>query len=122
MARDGLRAAAVGGADLFVVGSVSDLTQGEAIRGAKRMSKPPTVVALVGQASRAEVGRLLGADALLERAVPAEELGDALRRLAAGERVQRGRRPRRRARPPAMSAPLVTSRSTGVRARSDRTS
>lgn len=89
MARDGLRAATAGGADLVVVGSVSDLTQGEAIHGAKRTSRPPTVVALVGQASRAEVGRLLGAgaDALLERAVAAEELGGALRRLAAGERV-----------------------------------
>jgi DNA-binding NarL/FixJ family response regulator len=88
-ARDGLRAATAGGADLVVVGSVNDLTQGEAIHGAKRISRPPIVVALVGQASRAEVGRLLGAgaDALLERSVPAEELSEALRRLAVGERV-----------------------------------
>jgi DNA-binding NarL/FixJ family response regulator len=88
-ARDGLRAARAGGADLVVVGSVNDLTQSETIHGAKHLSRPPLVVALLGQASRAEVGRLLraGADALLERSVPAEELGAALRRLAAGERV-----------------------------------
>jgi DNA-binding NarL/FixJ family response regulator len=89
MARDGLRAATAAGADLVVVGSVNDLTQSEAIHGAKRLSRAPAVVALVGHASRAEVGRLLGAgaDALLERSVPADELAAALRRLAAGERV-----------------------------------
>ena len=89
VARDGLRALTKAGADLVVVGSISDLTQGEVIHRAKHTSRPPVVVALVGHASRAEVGRLLGAgaDALLERSVDAEELGEALRRLADGERV-----------------------------------
>jgi two-component system nitrate/nitrite response regulator NarL len=88
-ARDGLRALSGAAADLVVVGTMSDLTQGEVIHRIKHASRPPIVVALVAQASRAEVGRLLsaGADALLERSVGAEELGDALRRLAAGERV-----------------------------------
>jgi two-component system nitrate/nitrite response regulator NarL len=89
VARDGLRAAATGGADLVVVGSISDLTQDVVIHRAKRVPRPPIVVALVAQASRSEIGRLLsaGADALLERAIAAEALTDALRRLAAGERV-----------------------------------
>jgi two-component system, NarL family, nitrate/nitrite response regulator NarL len=88
-ARDGLRALTEAGADLLIVGSVSDLTQGEVIHRAKRGDRPPMVVALVAHSSRAEVGRLLaaGADALLERSVAAEELQDALGQLLAGERV-----------------------------------
>lgn len=88
-ARDGLRALAEAEADLLIVGTVTDLTPSEVIHRAKQGRKPPIVVALVAQTSRAEVGRLLGAgaDALLERSVGADELEDALRRLAAGERV-----------------------------------
>ncbi len=89
LARDGLRAVADAEADLLIVGTVTDLTPSDLIRRAKQRRPPLTVVALVGQASRAEVGRLLGAgaDAMLPRSVGAEELEDALRRLAAGERV-----------------------------------
>lgn len=88
-ARDGLRAVGDADADLLIVGTITDLTPSEAIHRAKQLRKSLIVVALVAQASRAEVGRLLGAgaDALLERSVGAEELEDALRRLAAGERV-----------------------------------
>lgn len=89
LARDGLRAVADAEADLLIVGTVTDLTPSELIRRAKQRWLPLTVVALVGQVSQAEVGRLLGAgaDAMLRRSVGAEELEDALRRLAAGERV-----------------------------------
>jgi DNA-binding NarL/FixJ family response regulator len=89
VARDGLRAVSDAEADLLIVGTITDLTPSEVIHRAKQLRKPLSVVALVAQASRAEVGRLLGAgaDALLERSVGAEELEDALRRLAAGERV-----------------------------------
>jgi two-component system nitrate/nitrite response regulator NarL len=89
VARDGLRAVSDAEADLLIVGTITDLTPSEVIHRAKQLRKPLIVVALVAQASRAEVGRLLGAgaDALLERSVGAEELEDALRRLAAGERV-----------------------------------
>jgi DNA-binding NarL/FixJ family response regulator len=89
LARDALRAATEGGADLLIVGTVTDLTPSEVIHRVKQRHEPPIVVALVWQASRAEVGRLFGAgaDALLRRSVGAEELQDALRRLAAGERV-----------------------------------
>jgi DNA-binding NarL/FixJ family response regulator len=88
-ARDGLHALAGAGVDLLIVGTVTDLTQSEAIYSAKQLRKPLIVVALVAPGSRAEVGRLLGAgaDALLERSVGDEELEDALQRLAAGERV-----------------------------------
>src|SRR5512132_298943 len=88
-AREGLRAVARTDPELLVVGAVTDLTQSETIFGAKRRRRPPTVVALVAHASRAEVGRLLGAgaDALLERSVGAAPLEEALQRLAAGERV-----------------------------------
>jgi DNA-binding NarL/FixJ family response regulator len=89
MARDGLRAVAEADPELLIVGTVTDLTPSEVIYRAKQRRQPPMVVALVAQTSRAEVGRLLGAgaDALLERSVGAEELEDALQRLAAGERV-----------------------------------
>jgi DNA-binding NarL/FixJ family response regulator len=89
LARDGLRAVHEAEVDLLIVGTVTDLTPSELIRRAKQRHPPLTVVALVGQASRAEVGRMLGAgaDAMLRRSVGAEELEDALRRLAAGERV-----------------------------------
>ncbi len=89
VARDGLRAVSDAEADLLIVGTITDLTPSEVIHRAKQLRKPLIVVALVAQASRAEVGRLLGAgaDALLERSVGAEELEDALRLLAAGERV-----------------------------------
>lgn len=89
VARDGLRAVSDAEADLLIVGTITDLTPSEVIRRAKQLRKSLIVVALVAQASRAEVGRLLGAgaDALLERSVGAEELEDALRRLTAGERV-----------------------------------
>jgi DNA-binding NarL/FixJ family response regulator len=89
LAREGLRAVVDTEADLLIVGTVTDLTPSELIRRAKQRFPPPTVVALVGQASRAEVGRLLGAgaDAMLRRSVGAEDLEDALRRLGAGERV-----------------------------------
>jgi two-component system, NarL family, nitrate/nitrite response regulator NarL len=89
VARDGLRALTRTAADLAVVGTMSDLTQGEVIHRAKHASRPPIVVALVAQASRTEIGRLLGAgaDALLERSVGPEQLSAALHRLAAGERV-----------------------------------
>lgn len=89
VARDGLRAVSDAEADLLIVGTITDLTPSEVIHRAKQLRKSLIVVALVAQASRAEVGRLLGAgaDALLERSVGAEELEDALRRLTAGERV-----------------------------------
>jgi DNA-binding NarL/FixJ family response regulator len=89
LARDGLRAVTEAEVDLLIVGTVTDLTPSELIRRAKQRRPPLIVVALVGQASRAEVGRMLGAgaDAMLRRSVGAEELGDALRRLGVGERV-----------------------------------
>lgn len=89
LARDALRAVAEADADLLIVGTVTDLTPSELIHRVKQRRPPPIVVALVGQTDRAEVGRLLGAgaDALLQRSVGAEELADALQRLAAGERV-----------------------------------
>jgi DNA-binding NarL/FixJ family response regulator len=88
-ARDALRLLDGDGADLAVLGSVADLALAEAVRRAKRAPGPPGVVALLARAERDEVARLLGAgvDGLLARSIGAWELGDALRRVLAGERV-----------------------------------
>jgi DNA-binding NarL/FixJ family response regulator len=89
LARDGLRVADRGRADLVVVGSAGDLGPGEAVRAAKRLGHPPYVVTLVGRPDRAELAGLLGSgvDALLLRSADPLELEAALDRLPSGERV-----------------------------------
>ncbi len=90
-ASEGLLLVRLRGADLVVFGSPLDGLTPAAIRSAKHDEAPPKVVVLVPPLSTAggEVAALFaaGADALLVASVGAEELGDALARVARGERV-----------------------------------
>ena len=87
--RDGLRLAQRQRAGLMVVGSHTDLPARETARRARQLTPPPKVVVLATRPHRDELAGLLdaGVDALLLRSMGTVELGVALERLAAGERV-----------------------------------
>ena len=87
--RDGLVHAGRHQADLVVLGSHLDLATAEAVRGAKALGHAPLVVALLPQPDADELAAVLAAraDAVLLRSADGDEVGDAVRRIAAGERV-----------------------------------
>ena len=87
--REGVRSAAAAQAQLVVLGSHGDQPIGDTVRRAKQLPQAPDVVVLLEQTDREELTMLLGAgvDALLVRCIGEAELGDALARLLAGERV-----------------------------------
>jgi DNA-binding NarL/FixJ family response regulator len=84
-----VRSAAAAQAQLVVLGSHGDQPIGDTVRRAKQLPQAPDVVVLLEQTDREELTMLLGAgvDALLVRCIGEAELGDALARLLAGERV-----------------------------------
>ena len=86
--REGVLAAREHRADLLVLGATAQGTIAEAARHAVRLNPRPSVVALVTSGDRTELGQLIaeGVDALLVRAAGSEELGEAIDRLAKGER------------------------------------
>lgn len=88
-AEDGVRAAGNGGARFFLLGACRDLALSDAARQVKSLAAPPRVLVLVDHIGRGELGalRAVGIDALLPRSAAPAELADALRRVAAGERV-----------------------------------
>lgn len=88
-ARPAIDAAAAEGATLVVLGSCRDLQPEAALREVRRRAPGARVVLLLGGEHHAELGTLLaqGADALLQRAAPRDDLVDGFARALAGDRV-----------------------------------
>jgi NarL family two-component system response regulator LiaR len=88
-ARDGLLRARATDADLVVLGTFADLPLVDAVREAVALPARPRVMALVSGLRREGLSELAaaGPHAVLVRTVEADAMEDAVRRVAAGERV-----------------------------------
>lgn len=88
-AEEGVRAADNGTAGYFLLGACRDLSLSEAARRARALRTPPRLLVLVDHIGRGELGalRAVGIDALLPRSAAPNELADAVKRVAKGERV-----------------------------------
>jgi DNA-binding NarL/FixJ family response regulator len=86
-ARSGVRAAREHRPSLVVLGATS-LAPCETARHLVHLSPRPSVIALVTGAEHTELGQLIaeGVDGLLVRGTTGDELGDAVDRIAKGER------------------------------------
>jgi DNA-binding NarL/FixJ family response regulator len=87
--RDGLLRARTLEPGLLVLGAMSDLSMAEAVGQARQLPVRPKVLVLVSALEPADVSELmaLGPEGVLVRSAGAEELRDALGRMAKGERV-----------------------------------
>lgn len=86
---EGVRRVQAHGASTLLLGAHRDMSLVESVRRARALASPPQVLVLLDQIDRTglEALRAVGVEALLSRSVGPEELADALRRVAAGERV-----------------------------------
>lgn len=87
--RDGIARARAGEVDLLVLGNHLDVAHADTVRDAKALPHAPLVLALLSQPDVDELASLLaaGADSVLVRSADGDEVADAVRRMAAGERV-----------------------------------
>lgn len=87
--RDGIARARAGEVDLLVLGNHLDVDHAETVRDAKALPHAPLVLALLAHPDVDELASLLaaGADSVLVRSADGDEVADAVRRMAAGERV-----------------------------------
>lgn len=86
---EAVRLLQVGAAGYLLLGTSRDLPLAEVARRARALPSAPSILVLVDQISREEMGalRAVGIDALLQRSVGTAELIDAMARVARGERV-----------------------------------
>jgi DNA-binding NarL/FixJ family response regulator len=77
------------GAGWLILGTHRDVPAADVVRRARTAERPPRIMVLLDHVSRDELAGLLslGVDALLVRSARPEELADAVRRVARGERV-----------------------------------
>jgi len=86
---EGVRRVQAHGASMLLLGAHRDVALVDSVRRARALASPPHVLVLLDQIDRVglEALRAVGVEALLSRSVGPEELADALRRVAGGERV-----------------------------------
>ena len=87
--RDGLLRARTLEPSLLVLGAMADLSMAEAVSQARQLPVQPQVLVLVSAIVPADLRELMGLapDGVLVRSAGAEEVGDAIVRMRAGERV-----------------------------------
>ena len=88
-ASDGILTARNAGAEVVVLGLVSDMAQSDAVRESANLDPAPAVVVLVERPTREELAELFtaGAQGVIPRSSEGSAVADAIVRAAAGERV-----------------------------------